>query len=128
MRISDWSSDVCSSDLAMLADSQAELYAGWSMAQDCARRYDNKPAGQSDPDVSIRASCAKLFCTELAGRVADRGVQVHAGVGYITEYKVERFYRDVRVLRLTDGPNPTKQHIHRRSEECRQDKARARKR
>src|SRR3546814_2937377 len=40
---------------AMLADSQAELYAGWSMAQDCARRYDNKPAGQSDPDVSMRA-------------------------------------------------------------------------
>src|SRR3546814_20900408 len=51
---------------AMLADSQAELYAGWSMAQDCARRYDNKPAGQSDPDASIRAPCPQLFCTEIA--------------------------------------------------------------
>jgi len=96
---------------AMLADSQAELYAGWSMAQDCAARYDAKPAGKSDPDVSMRASCTKLFCTEMLGRVADRGVQVHGGAGYINEYKVERFYRDVRLLRLYEGTTQIQQLI-----------------
>lgn len=96
---------------AMLADSQAELYAGWSMVQDCAHRYDAKPAGQSNPDVSMRASCTKMFCTEMAGRVADRGVQVHGGAGYINETKVERFYRDVRLLRLYEGTTQIQQII-----------------
>ena len=96
---------------AMLADSQAELYAGWSMVQDCALRYDAKPAGRSDPDVSMRASCCKLFCTEMVGRVADRGVQVHGGSGYINEYPVERFYRDVRLLRLYEGTTQIQQLI-----------------
>jgi len=96
---------------AMLADSQAELYAGWSMVQDCASRYDAKPVGQSDPDVSMRASCAKMFCTEMVGRVADRGVQVHGGAGYINEYPVERFYRDVRLLRLYEGTTQIQQLI-----------------
>jgi len=96
---------------AMLADSQAELYAGWSMVQDCALRYDAKPEGKRDADVSTRASCAKLFCTEMVGRVADRGVQVHGGAGYINEYKVERFYRDVRLLRLYEGTTQIQQLI-----------------
>jgi acyl-CoA dehydrogenase len=96
---------------AMLADSQAELYAGWSMVQDCAQRYDARPEGRSDPDVSMRASCCKLFCTEMVGRVADRGVQVHGGSGYINEYPVERFYRDVRLLRLYEGTTQIQQLI-----------------
>ncbi|MBN4665935.1 acyl-CoA dehydrogenase family protein [Pandoraea nosoerga] len=96
---------------AMLADSQAELYAGWSMVQDCAQRYDARPAGRRDTDVSMRASCAKLFCTEMVGRVADRGVQIHGGAGYINEYKVERFYRDVRLLRLYEGTTQIQQLI-----------------
>ena len=97
---------------AMLADSQAELYAGWSMVRDCAQRYDAKPSiSASDPDVSMRASCCKLYCTEMAGRVADRGVQVHGGSGYINEYPVERFYRDVRLLRLYEGTTQIQQLI-----------------
>ena len=97
---------------AMLADSQAELYAGWSMVQDCAKRCDGKPSPSvSDPDVSMRASCCKLFCTEMVGRVADRGVQVHGGSGYINEFPVERFYRDVRLLRLYEGTTQIQQII-----------------
>ena len=96
---------------AMLADSQAELYAGWSMVRDCAERYDAKPRGQSDPDVSMRASCCKLFTSEMVGRVADRGVQIHGGAGYMSEYKVERFYRDVRLLRLYEGTTQIQQLI-----------------
>ncbi|MFO1312820.1 MAG: acyl-CoA dehydrogenase family protein [Burkholderiales bacterium] len=96
---------------AMLADSQAELYAGWSMVQDCALRYDAKPPGASDPQVSMLASCTKLYCSEMVGRVADRGVQVHGGSGYISDYPVERFYRDVRLLRLYEGTSQIQQIV-----------------
>lgn len=96
---------------AMLADSQAELLAGWSLVRDVAQRFDDKPVHVSDPDVSMRVSCAKLFCTEMVGRVADRGVQVHGGAGYINEYPVERFYRDVRLLRLYEGTTQIQQLI-----------------
>jgi acyl-CoA dehydrogenase len=96
---------------AMLADSQAELLAGWALVQEVAARYDAKPAGATNPGVSMRASCAKMFCTEMAGRVADRGVQIHGGSGYINEYPVERFYRDVRLLRLYEGTTQIQQII-----------------
>ncbi|CBJ40307.1 putative butyryl-CoA dehydrogenase (plasmid) [Ralstonia solanacearum CMR15] len=96
---------------AMLADSQTELYAGLSMVRDCAHRYDAKPAGKPDHEVSMLASCAKLFCTEMVGRVADRAVQIHGGAGYVAEYKVERFYRDVRLLRLYEGTTQIQQLI-----------------
>jgi acyl-CoA dehydrogenase len=96
---------------AMLADSQAELLAGWSLVQAAAQRYDAKPFGVSDPEVSMQASCAKMFTTEMVGRVADRGVQIHGGSGYINEYKVERFYRDVRLLRLYEGTTQIQQLV-----------------
>lgn len=96
---------------AMLADSQAELLAGWSLVQAVARRYDAKPFGVTDPEVSMQASCAKMFSTEMVGRVADRGVQIHGGSGYINEYKVERFYRDVRLLRLYEGTTQIQQIV-----------------
>jgi len=96
---------------AMLADSQAELQAGWALVRDVARRFDQKPAHASNPDISMRVSCTKLFCTEMVGRVADRGVQVHGGAGYINEYPVERFYRDVRLLRLYEGTSQIQQLV-----------------
>jgi len=82
---------------AMLADSQTEYYAGKCMVEETARSYD---AGQP---VSMNAASCKLFCTEMVGRVADRAVQIHGGAGYISEYCVERFYRDVRLFRLYEG-------------------------
>ena len=96
---------------AMLADSQAELLAGWSLVKEVAQRFDGKPAHVSDPDISMRVSCAKLFATEMVGRVADRGVQIHGGAGYINEYPVERFYRDARLLRLYEGTTQVQQLI-----------------
>jgi alkylation response protein AidB-like acyl-CoA dehydrogenase len=57
---------------AMLADSQAELYAAECMTIDAARRRD-------DGNVSTEASCAKMFATEMCGRVADRAVQILGG-------------------------------------------------
>ena len=96
---------------AMLADSQAELYAAQSMMRDCARRYDANPVGQRNDELSMAASCVKMFCTEMVGRVADRAVQIHGGSGYVSEYKVERFYRDVRLLRLYEGTTQIQQLV-----------------
>jgi acyl-CoA dehydrogenase len=81
------------------------------MVKAVAQRYDAKPFGVTDPEVSMQASCTKLFTTEMVGRVADRGVQIHGGAGYINEYKVERFYRDVRLLRLYEGTTQIQQLI-----------------
>ena len=90
---------------AMLADSRAEIYAARSMVLDAARRRDNKE------DVSTEASCCKLFASEMCGRVADRAVQIHGGAGYVSEYAVERFYRDVRLFRIYEGTTQIQQLV-----------------
>jgi len=90
---------------AMLADSRTEIYAAESMTLDAARRRDDRL------DVSTEASCAKLFASEMCGRVADRGVQVFGGAGYIADYGIERFYRDVRLFRLYEGTSQIQQLV-----------------
>jgi len=90
---------------AMLADSKTEAYAGRAMVMDAARRKD---AGEN---VSTLASCAKLYCAEMVGRVADRAVQIHGGSGYMAEYAVERFYRDVRLFRIYEGTTQIQQLV-----------------
>jgi acyl-CoA dehydrogenase len=90
---------------AMLADSKAEAYAARCMVIDSARRRD---AGEN---VSTEASCAKLFASEMCGRVADRAVQIHGGAGYMSEYAVERFYRDVRLFRIYEGTSQIQQLV-----------------
>lgn len=90
---------------AMLADSQAELYAAECMVIDAARRRDD---GQK---VATEASCCKMFATEMVGRVADRAVQILGGAGYMAEYGIERFYRDVRLFRLYEGTTQIQQII-----------------
>jgi len=90
---------------ALIADSQAETYAAECMILDAARRRD---AGE---DVTMLASCAKLFATEACGRVADRAVQIFGGAGYVTDYGIERFYRDVRIFRLYEGTSQIQQII-----------------
>ena len=90
---------------AMMADSQAETYAARCMILDAARRRD---AGEN---VTMLASSAKLFACEATGRVADRAVQVFGGAGYITDYGIERFYRDVRLFRLYEGTTQIQQIV-----------------
>ena len=90
---------------AMLADSQAELYAARSMTLDAARRRDEGEA------VTMHAACCKLFASEMVGRVADRAVQIHGGAGYMQESAVERFYRDVRLFRLYEGTSQIQQLV-----------------
>jgi len=82
---------------AMLADSEAEVYAAECMVLDAARRRD------AGADVTLPAACSKLFASEMVGRVADRAVQIHGGAGYMAEYGIERFFRDVRLFRIFEG-------------------------
>ena len=90
---------------ALIADSQAETYAAECMILDAARRRD---AGE---DITMLASCTKLFATEACGRVADRAVQIFGGAGYVSDYGIERFYRDVRIFRLYEGTSQIQQII-----------------
>jgi acyl-CoA dehydrogenase len=90
---------------AMLADSKTEIYAARSMVLDGARRRDE------GADVGTEAACAKLFASEMCGRVADRAVQIHGGAGYIADYAIERFYRDVRLFRLYEGTSQIQQLV-----------------
>ncbi|WP_327098775.1 acyl-CoA dehydrogenase family protein [Nocardia vinacea] len=82
---------------AMLADMQTGVMAGRALVRDAARSW---VAGE---DRRIAPSVAKLYCTEMAGNVADLAVQVHGGTGYMRDVAVERIYRDVRLLRLYEG-------------------------
>ncbi|QJI20206.1 MULTISPECIES: acyl-CoA dehydrogenase family protein [unclassified Pseudomonas] len=90
---------------AMLADSKAEIYAAHCMVLDAARKRDE------GLDIGTQASCAKMFATEMCGRVADRCVQIHGGAGYVSEYAIERFYRDVRLFRLYEGTTQIQQLV-----------------
>ncbi|MCS3511109.1 MULTISPECIES: acyl-CoA dehydrogenase family protein [Pseudomonas] len=90
---------------AMLADSKAEIYASRCMVLDAARKRDD------GHNVSTEASCAKMFSTEMCGRVADRCVQIHGGAGYVSEYAIERFYRDVRLFRIYEGTTQIQQIV-----------------
>jgi acyl-CoA dehydrogenase len=90
---------------AMLADSATETFAGRSMVLEAARMFD---AGER---IIQQAASAKLFCSEMVGRVADRAVQIHGGAGYMQAHPVERFYRDVRLFRLYEGTSQIQQLI-----------------
>ena len=82
---------------AMLADSQTEIYAAEAMLKDASRRAD---LGEN---IIVDAASAKLFASEMCGRVADRVVQIFGGAGYLQEYLAERFYRDCRIYRIYEG-------------------------
>ncbi|MBN35304.1 MAG: butyryl-CoA dehydrogenase [Rhodospirillaceae bacterium] len=84
----------------MLADSLTELWAGRLMIYRLAQAIDD------GDDVKVQhalCSMAKLYCSEMANRVADRAVQIFGGRGYMREYAAERFYRELRVDRIWEG-------------------------
>lgn len=90
---------------AMLADQQTGVLAGRALVRDTARQW------VSNSDRRIAPSAAKLFCTEMVGKVADLAVQIHGGSGYMRGVPVERIYRDVRLLRLYEGTSEIQQLI-----------------
>lgn len=84
----------------MLADSATELFAARSLLYEVARGID---AGLDRKALHGQASMAKLYCSEMAGRVADRAVQIFGGRGYMRENVAERMFRELRVERIWEG-------------------------
>ena len=90
---------------AMLADCQAELHAARALVRATAETFHR------EGKAIIEASCTKYFCTEAAGRIADRALQIHGGAGYMAEYDIERLYRDIRLLRIYEGTSQIQQLV-----------------
>jgi acyl-CoA dehydrogenase len=93
---------------AMLADSLTELFAARAMTYETARCID---AGADVKVQHAQCSMAKLYASEMAGRVADRAVQVFGGRGYMREYAAERFFRELRVERIWEGTSEVQRSI-----------------
>ncbi len=81
----------------MLADSAVELSTARAFTYETLRRM------QANEDTGTAASMCKLYCSEMVGRIADRTVQIHGGMGLVRGFPVERFYRDVRHYRVGEG-------------------------
>lgn len=90
---------------AMLANSYTDYHAGRCMLLEATAEHDRHGA------APMHASCVKYFCSEAVGRIADRAVQILGGAGYMSEYAVERIYRDVRLLRIYEGTSEIQQLI-----------------
>ncbi len=84
----------------MLADMATQIYAARQMVYHAAWLRDTTGSA-----VVKEAAMVKLFCSEVANRVADMAVQIHGGMGYMKDYPVERFYRDLRLTRIYEGTN-----------------------
>ena len=90
---------------AMIADSQTDLMAGRALVVDGRASYD------AGADTRLGPACAKYFCSEMVGRVADRAVQIHGGAGYMRGVAVERIYRDARLFRIYEGTSQIQQLV-----------------
>jgi acyl-CoA dehydrogenase len=89
----------------MIADGATEIHAARLMAYDAAMRLDR---GER---ITQRAAMAKLFATETLGRVADNAVQIHGGMGYMSELWIERAYRDARIARIYEGTSEIQRSV-----------------
>jgi len=83
----------------MLADSEVELRAARWLTWEGAWKSDRKE------DARMEASIAKLYSSEVLGRVVDRAVQIHGGYGVSKEFPLERWYREARIRRIGEGPS-----------------------
>lgn len=89
----------------MLADSATELAAARAFV------YETLRALEAGREVGPAASMCKLLCSETAGRVADRAVQIHGGMGVLRGYPVERFFRDLRLFRIGEGTSEVQRMV-----------------
>ena len=83
-----------------LADMATELVAARQMVRLAAFKLDNQ-----DPECSAYCAMAKRFATDVGFKVCNEALQIHGGYGYIKEYPLERYVRDVRVHQILEGTN-----------------------
>ncbi|AWD66700.1 acyl-CoA dehydrogenase family protein [Priestia aryabhattai] len=98
----------------MLADMATETEAARTLTMMAAQKIDE------GKKVVKEASMAKLFASDVFNRVADKAVQIHGGMGYVSDYPVERFYRDARITKIYEGTNEVQRLIIARNvlQEC----------
>lgn len=89
----------------MLADMKTEALAARALVLQTAAEKD------AGANVTMEAAAAKYFASEMVGRVADKAVQIFGGAGYIADYGIERFYRDVRIFRIYEGTSQIQQLV-----------------
>jgi acyl-CoA dehydrogenase len=92
-----------------LADLKADLLVGWSFVDQCLERHVRGELSALD------ASTAKLWCTEMHGRVVDQCLQFHGGYGFMREYEICRLYADARVQRIYGGTSEIMRELISRS-------------
>jgi acyl-CoA dehydrogenase len=90
---------------AMIADSKTEALAARALVLETARKRD------AGANIVLEAAAAKLFASEMVGRVADRAVQIFGGAGYVADHGIERLYRDVRIFRIYEGTSQIQQLV-----------------
>jgi len=92
-----------------LADMATEIEAADLLTLRAAWRLDQ--GRMSDADAAM----AKLYASEMLGRVTDQAVQIFGGMGVMSDFPVERFWRDARIERIWDGTSEIQRHIISRS-------------
>ncbi len=90
---------------SMIAEMSGELFRARMMLYDAAHRMD------SGEDLQMAVAMTKLYCTEMAGRAADRALQIHGGMGCMKDLPIERIYRFVRPLRIVEGSSEMQRMI-----------------
>lgn len=89
----------------MLADMAVDLRAAQTLALEAARQR------QADERFTEAASIAKLYASEMAGRVTDKALQLHGGYGFTRDFPLERYARDVRIMRIYEGSSEIQRNI-----------------
>lgn len=89
----------------MIADSEMELRAARLLV------YQAAWAGDLGRDLKIESSIAKVVATETAGRVVDRAIQIFGGLGVSQEMPLERWYRELRIKRIGEGPSEVQRMV-----------------
>lgn len=92
-----------------LADLATDYNAALLVAQEAARQRE--AAHHGGPRFSLAASQAKLVCSEMAHRVTDGALQIHGGYGFTRDLPLERYARDVRIMRIYEGSSEIQRNI-----------------
>lgn len=92
-----------------LADLKAELSVGWAFVDQCLEKHDRHALTSAD------ASIAKLWCTEMHGRLVDTCLQFFGGYGFMREYEICKLYADARVQRIYGGTSEIMRELISRS-------------
>ncbi|GMB09521.1 acyl-CoA dehydrogenase [Thermolongibacillus altinsuensis] len=91
----------------------AHMLAEMAMEIEALRSFTYRVAWMVDQGMKVikEAAMLKLYGSEVYNRVADKAVQIHGGLGYISDYPIERFYRDARITRIYEGTSEIQKNI-----------------